>query len=150
MPAADRIVRRIPSTRISETKFQISVVTLSIQFYMRRIVTGRSGSIWRIAARIKGMGRCSRGSKWMARTSRRHWPQAIDRAADYLRTCWYCLVGRSLDQGALVAMIAGEISSDSDHCRDCDARECCSCAFGIAEDDRLPKVEKPDARPPFG
>jgi hypothetical protein len=68
MPAADRIVRRIPSTRISETKFQISVVTLSIQFYMRRIVTGRSGSIWRIAARIKGMGRCSRGSKWMART----------------------------------------------------------------------------------
>ncbi len=49
-----------------------------------------------------------------------------------------------------MAVIAGEIGANRDHCRDCNAQERCSCAFGIAEDDGLPEVEKPDAWPPFG
>jgi hypothetical protein len=55
---------------------------------------------------------------------------------------------RALDQDALVAVITSEISANSDHCRDCDAQERCPRAFGIAEDDGLPEVEKPDAWPP--
>ena len=50
----------------------------------------------------------------------------------------------------LVAVIAGEIGADSDERRDCDAQKRRSRAFGIAENDGLPEVEKPDAGPPFG
>ena len=46
--------------------------------------------------------------------------------------------------------IAGEICADSDECRDHDAQKRFSCAFRIAENDRLPEVEKPVAWPPFG
>src|ERR1700736_4532222 len=58
--------------------------------------------------------------------------------------------GRPLDQDALVAVIAGEISGNRDHSRDGNAQERCSCPLGVAESDGLPKVEKPDAWPPFG
>jgi hypothetical protein len=57
---------------------------------------------------------------------------------------------RSFDQDALVAVIAGEISANSDHCGDGNAQQRCSRAFGIVEDDGLPEMEKPNARPPFG
>jgi hypothetical protein len=76
--------------------------------------------------------------------------QTRARAGKFVGQARIATSGRSLHQEALVAVIAGEISANRDHRRDCNAQQRCSRAFRIAENDRLPEVEKPGAWPPFG